>query len=150
MDNECDDKNEVVLDAKNIVELDVQGCEIISHTILHPNLTKISNDELKKELCESKRTLEQILGHDVDAVTYPYGACNSLVCKAAADAGYRTGFSVEPRTICQSANSLCIGRFKVLPNESMLRFKLKAHGAYRAAGFLRRLKRTLTGHKGQL
>jgi peptidoglycan/xylan/chitin deacetylase (PgdA/CDA1 family) len=115
----------------------------MSHTISHPNLTKISNDELKTELCESKRALEQILGHEVDAITYPYGACDSLVCQAAADAGYRTGFSVEPRTVCQSANPLCIGRFKVLPDESMVRFKLKAQGAYRVAGFLRRFKRTL-------
>ena len=145
MGEDYDDNNEIVLDANSVVELDRRGCEIMSHTISHPNLTKISNDKLKTELCESKRILEEILGRDVDVITYPYGACDSLVCQAAADAGYRTGFSVEPRTVCQSANPLCIGRFKVSPYESMVRFRLKAQGAYRVAGFLRRFKRMLIG-----
>jgi len=143
MDDDCDDNNEIVLDTKDIVELGHLGCEIMSHTISHPNLTKISDNELKAELCESKRKLEQILGHEVEGITYPYGACNTIVCEAAAKAGYRYGFSVEPQTVCQSTDPFCIGRFKVLPNESMLQFKLKVHGAYRVVGFIRQLKRIL-------
>jgi peptidoglycan/xylan/chitin deacetylase (PgdA/CDA1 family) len=150
MDDDCDDHDEVVLDAKAITDLDRLGYEIMSHTISHRDLTQISDTELKQELCESKRTLEQILGHEVGGVTYPYGACNAIVCETAAKAGYRLGFSVEPQTVCQSTNSLCIGRFKVSPDESMLRFKLKAQGAYRIAGFLRRLKRVLMGHRQSL
>jgi peptidoglycan/xylan/chitin deacetylase (PgdA/CDA1 family) len=147
MDDVCDDDNEIVLNEKAIVELDLQGCEIMSHTVSHADLTKSSNAELETELYESKRTLERILGHEVRAITYPYGACNEKVCEAAARAGYRIGFSVEPQTISKSTDYLRIGRFKVSPDESLIRFKLKVHGAYQIVGFLRRLKRTLAGKR---
>jgi GT2 family glycosyltransferase/peptidoglycan/xylan/chitin deacetylase (PgdA/CDA1 family) len=145
VENDCDDKGDVVLGKEDIAGIDRRGYEIVSHTVSHRNLTQIGMAELKTELCESKRMLEQILGHEVDGIVYPYGACNKTVCEAAAEAGYRIGFSIEPKTICQSVNPLCIGRFKVAPNESMVRFKLKVKGAYRAVAFLRKLKHILMG-----
>jgi hypothetical protein len=98
---------------------------------------------LKTELGDSKSKLEQILGHEVTSITYPFGSCNERVCEAAAQAGYKFGFSVEPNPVSKSTNPLCIGRFKVLPGESLIRFRLKVQGAYRAAGFLRRVKRMI-------
>ena len=147
MGDNNEDSDEVVLDAKAITELDRQGCEIMSHTVSHRNLTKISNADLKTEFCESKHTLEKFLGHEVDCITYPYGDCSAAVCEAAVNAGYRLGFSIEPQTVGQSRDSLCIGRFRVSPDESMLSFKLKAQGAYRVASFFRFLKRVLTGQR---
>ena len=144
---DCEDNGEIVLDEEDIARINRRGYEIISHAVSHRNLTKIDRAELKTELRESKRILEQTLGHEVDGITYPYGAYNEIVCEAAAKAGYRIGFSVEPQTVCQSVNPLCIGRFSVSPNESMLGFKLKAQGAYRAVSFLRRFKHKLMGHK---
>jgi GT2 family glycosyltransferase/peptidoglycan/xylan/chitin deacetylase (PgdA/CDA1 family) len=144
MEDDYEDDDEKVLDSKAIAELDHLGYEILSHTVSHCNLTQVNHADLKMELCESKHALEQILGHKVDGIAYPHGACNATVCQAAAEAGYQFGFSIEPRTVCQSANPLRIGRFKVTPNDSMIQFKLKVRGAYRVAALTRWIKRALT------
>jgi hypothetical protein len=145
MDDDDGDRDEVVLDSKAVIEIDRLGYEILSHTVSHRDLTQISGAELEHELCASKCALEKILGHEVNGITYPYGACNATVREAAAKAGYLFGFSLEPQTVCKSTDHQYIGRFNVSPNECMFGFKLKAKGAYRAAYFLRWLKRKLMG-----
>lgn len=144
MDSDCNDGDEAVLDAKSIVELDRLGYEVLSHTISHRDLTQLNVAELETELCESRRLLEKMLGHEVNGIVYPYGVCNKTVCEVAERAGYRIGFSVEPQTIRQSTDVLCIGRFNTSPNECMFKFKLKVRGAYKTLRGLRWFKHMLT------
>lgn len=56
------------------------------HTWTHPNLKRISDEQLKKELrCPFK----------VDYFAYPYGKWNSRVVRAVKKAGYKYAFSVK-------------------------------------------------------
>ncbi|MFC1634156.1 polysaccharide deacetylase family protein [Planctomycetota bacterium] len=137
---DCPDKNETVMNEQQIAELDKEGFEILSHTVTHAKLTDLDDSDLETELNKSKQHLEQILGHDVSAVSYPHGAYDARIHEAALKAGYTLGYTISPKVVDHCPDPLCIGRFKVLPHDSLAVFKLKANGAYRISKPLMRLK----------
>jgi peptidoglycan/xylan/chitin deacetylase (PgdA/CDA1 family) len=134
------DRDKIVMNEEQILGLDKEGFEILSHTVSHPVLTDIVDNELNTEVCDSKKILEDILGHEVTAISYPFGAFNSKVCKAAENAGYHTGFSIEPCPVNYSQDKFHIGRFKVLPTDGMTKFRLIINGGYGVLRHFRRLK----------
>ena len=119
-----------VMTHEQLIDIDKQGFEIFSHTCTHPMLTEIDDESLKHEVKESKRILEQLLEHEVEAISYPYGDYNLKVCAAAKQAGYKLGFTVFPSMVNQNTDPMMIGRFRVDPDESPAIFKLKCRGAF--------------------
>ena len=134
------DVDETVMSEQQIAALDREGIEVSSHTVSHPALPDLDDAGLEGELVGSKRRLEEILGHEVSGISYPYGACDARVHQAAHKAGYKVGFTVEPNSVNGSTEGLRIGRFEVSPCETFIQFKLKVDGAYHVAGYLKRLK----------
>lgn len=70
------------------LEMDRAGMEFGGHTINHEDLTKMNLDVLQKELIDSKKVLEDKLGHPIYALSYPFGAFNPKVMAETAQAGY--------------------------------------------------------------
>ena len=65
---------------KEIKEMsDSRYVEIASHSINHHNLTKISLDEVERELKLSKKIIEKQIDKEIFTFTYPYGAYNEKV-----------------------------------------------------------------------
>jgi peptidoglycan/xylan/chitin deacetylase (PgdA/CDA1 family) len=64
------------------------GMEIGSHSMTHANLTVIPQDELQRELGESKKLLEDKLGVRVKFLSLPGGYHGATVTEAAIEAGY--------------------------------------------------------------
>jgi peptidoglycan/xylan/chitin deacetylase (PgdA/CDA1 family) len=137
------DKNETVMSEEQIEQLDKEGFEIFSHTLSHPLLTEIQDSRLDVELIDSKQTLERIVGHEVIGISYPGGSYDSRVRRAVEKAGYKLGFTIEPGIVNRTTGCLEIGRVSVSPKDSLIKFKLKASGAYHVVTYLRMLKRTL-------
>ncbi|HUN25886.1 MAG TPA: polysaccharide deacetylase family protein [Steroidobacteraceae bacterium] len=82
-----------------VAEMAAAGIEFGSHTVTHPNLTRLSDTELEWELAESKRVLETRLNGAVTALAYPIGtrsAFDARVISAAERAGFRLGVSYIP------------------------------------------------------
>jgi peptidoglycan/xylan/chitin deacetylase (PgdA/CDA1 family) len=75
-------------------EMRANGIEIGSHTLTHPILTKIGDGRLRRELCDSKSRLEEVLGHRVDLFCYPNGDNDKRVQSEVASAGYRAAVTV--------------------------------------------------------
>lgn len=71
--------------------------EFGSHTMKHRCLTKISVDDARWELNESKKRLEEKLGREMVGFAYPYGAgaYDQTVRRLAREAGYRYDFGVK-------------------------------------------------------
>ena len=70
--------------------------EIGSHTVTHPVMTMLTDEELATELTESKSVLETKLGITVDVLAYPVGmkfAYDDRVKTATQEAGYKLGLS---------------------------------------------------------
>jgi len=55
-----------------------------SHTLSHPELDKLNEEELENEFVESKAIIEEITGEPVYTIAYPYGCYNQKVADIAA------------------------------------------------------------------
>lgn len=137
------DVDEDVMTESQVAALDRQGIEVSSHTVSHPVLPELDDSSLEEELVASRRRLEEMLGHDVSGISYPYGACDARVYQATQKAGYKMGFTVESAKVDDRTDILRIGRVEVSPDEPFLQFKLKVDGAYHVGCYLRKLRAIL-------
>lgn len=94
-------------------ELDRAGLVIASHTLTHPWLPDLSEEELWCELCASKQSLEAQVGHAVTAVAYPYGAFNERVTRMTRACGYTAAYSTAPGRRIADDDPLAIKRVAV-------------------------------------
>jgi peptidoglycan/xylan/chitin deacetylase (PgdA/CDA1 family) len=76
------------MNGDQIREADRSGIEIGSHSVNHANLARSSLGSVRAELVDSKRNLEQLLGHPVNAFCYPSGKYTGTVAYEVAAAGY--------------------------------------------------------------
>ncbi len=74
--------------------LDKAGMTIGSHTLEHPQLSKIDDIQLMDELVNSKKKIEEELGHPLEYLAYPGGDYNEHVIEKAKEAGYRAAMGV--------------------------------------------------------
>ena len=70
-------------------DLDV---EIGSHTVSHARLWELSDQELGKELRDSKSSVEDHIGRPCRYLAYPFGRADDRVIRAARRAGYEAAF----------------------------------------------------------
>lgn len=77
-------------------ELRRAGMDVQSHTATHRILQTLSDEDLDRELAESKRTLEGELDEPICAIAYPSGRAvgqHTKIGRAVRAAGYDLGFS---------------------------------------------------------
>lgn len=75
------------------------GWEVGSHTLSHPHLTAVGDDErLAAELGESRRRCAERLGVACPTLAYPYGFHDARVRRAASDAGYSVAVTMPEAT----------------------------------------------------
>lgn len=68
-----------IMDWDTIKALSKDGAQFGSHTVTHPNLDLLSDDELVVELTQSRQTLEDQLGQTIRHFAPPYGAAGKDV-----------------------------------------------------------------------
>ena len=73
----------------------VEGLELGVHSATHRNLTCLDDDELTRELCDSRERLWRECGVRGEAFAYPYGIFDARVRAAVRGAGYRAAVTVE-------------------------------------------------------
>jgi peptidoglycan/xylan/chitin deacetylase (PgdA/CDA1 family) len=81
-----------LVDAKAVRRIAKLGHEIASHSMTHRKLTDLPPDEVKRELADSKRELENLIGMPVESIVYPFGAADKGVAESARSVGYSVGF----------------------------------------------------------
>ena len=100
------------------------GWEIGSHTLSHPDLTKVDDETLELELVESRSICEQRLGgRPCTSVAYPYGAVDVRVEAAARSAGYLAGGALMYAKIPET--QLSVRRVGVHQPDAPVSFRLK-------------------------
>jgi peptidoglycan/xylan/chitin deacetylase (PgdA/CDA1 family) len=83
--------------------LEARGHEVASHSWSHPNIAKVGKGMspaayaafVRHELKDSRVKLEELLGHPVTALAWPFGAYNRVLAQAAVDAGYTQLWTVS-------------------------------------------------------
>lgn len=103
----------------HIRELDRTDFIIGSHTLTHPWLPDLTDEEVTCELCASKSLIERELGHAITAVAYPYGAFDARVQTIARQCGYTRAYATTPGRRVPDDDPLA--RKRVYVNESMLK-----------------------------
>lgn len=68
-----------------------RGWEIGSHTHTHPHLGRLSDQELRDELRQSREQVAQHLGGTCRAVAYPYGEVDTRIAAVTEEVGYQAG-----------------------------------------------------------
>jgi peptidoglycan/xylan/chitin deacetylase (PgdA/CDA1 family) len=109
------------------------GWEIGSHTMSHPRLTILGEEELREELLDSRRLVAERLGR-CETLSYPFGAWDDRVAAAAADAGYSFAFTL-PLGAQMRARRLALPRLTIDDRDTPTRFRLKLTRAGRLALF---------------
>jgi peptidoglycan/xylan/chitin deacetylase (PgdA/CDA1 family) len=84
----------------NIHVLEEEGHEIGSHSMNHKKLSKLSDEEMRYEIIESKKCLQKN-GFDINSFSYPYndGDDNRYVLKTVANNYYIARTASEPLMI---------------------------------------------------
>lgn len=77
------------MNESEIKEISKNGIEIGSHTLSHPDLSKLANDKANKEISDSKKTLEDLTGGKVISFCYPSGKYSSETETSVKTAGYK-------------------------------------------------------------
>jgi peptidoglycan/xylan/chitin deacetylase (PgdA/CDA1 family) len=91
-----DDPNQLAtMNWDELREHAARGIAIGSHTVSHPHLTALSDDDLRRELTESKREIEDRLRRPCEELAYPYGEHDGRVRAAARAAGYRRAYALR-------------------------------------------------------
>lgn len=85
--------------------------EFEDHTVTHPDLRKLTYEEVQAELNTSRQKIEEETGQIVRFFAYPYGYFNKTAVIAAKDAGFIGGITTIPGIA--NGKSLTIPRLSV-------------------------------------
>lgn len=96
-----------------------------SHGYEHVRLSPLSGAALQRELVDSKRRLEDLLGQAVTHFCYPYGNLSVNIRDAVRMAGYRTGLTCERGDANAAVNPWEIPRKKIHYRTGPMKLLLK-------------------------
>jgi peptidoglycan/xylan/chitin deacetylase (PgdA/CDA1 family) len=85
------------LNWEEMLKMSQDGIEFGSHGCRHRDLRRLKESELKRELAESKKMLEEKLGVPARTLSYPFGRYDLRVMQAASDCGYEAACSLSSK-----------------------------------------------------
>jgi peptidoglycan/xylan/chitin deacetylase (PgdA/CDA1 family) len=101
-----------------------------SHTITHPFLSKVSDDDAKREIIGSKRIMEDKIGAEVKYFCYPSGDCTLREQKHVQRAGYKAAVSVVPGVNRDLNNPFYLRRTEMNDKDDENDLRLKLNGGF--------------------
>jgi peptidoglycan/xylan/chitin deacetylase (PgdA/CDA1 family) len=137
------DSFERVMSTEQLKSLPVHLISIGSHTETHPMLPEVSEQDGRRQIVNSKRKLEALLGRRVELFCFPFGGFNRRLVQMCREAGYQHVFSTLPYLAFRDQEEFVIGRVRVDPTDWALEFYLKSVGSYRWLPFAFQLKRNM-------
>jgi len=136
--------DEPVMTGTQVRKLPAELITVGSHTMTHPDLTLLADEEIRRELVDSKQTLESTTGRPVTLLSVPYSLYDERVVRLAAEAGYEKVFVglVKP----DIKGGPVLGRVHANPSDSKLEFRLKLLGYYDWVSAASYYKRKILDH----
>ena len=98
---------------EQLKELEAGGITIESHTLTHPKLEELPDDEIRAELLNSKNVLEENLGHPIEFLAYPTGTYNLHIAGIAQDVGYKGAFTIKYGIVDRGSNFFALERVPI-------------------------------------
>jgi len=133
-DKRAGDVGEPTMSESQVRELSDAGLEIGSHTMTHPHLSHLSDDEIRTEIRDSKHRLEDLIGREVASLAYPYGDYDARAVAAAIEAGYSNAVATTLGVLVQGTSLFEVPRVNVRWNAIGPHLMNKIKRARRASG----------------
>jgi peptidoglycan/xylan/chitin deacetylase (PgdA/CDA1 family) len=128
----------------DIREMVAMNFDIGSHTATHANLAEVPVEQARRELVDSKKTLEDILGRPARWLAYPYGQKNNFLpnqLPLLEEAGYEGCFSGFGGFVFPHLNEPILPRVPVPEFRSVLNLELHLTGCLQWVYALKRRAR---------
>jgi len=93
--NDWDATGEPIVHKSQVRDWLANGHLIGSHTITHPDLTKLRERDAREEIRASRKWLEDTFGVAVNHFAYPLGACDERLAAMVRESGYVTAVTTE-------------------------------------------------------
>ncbi|MCG3116089.1 MAG: polysaccharide deacetylase family protein [Candidatus Manganitrophus sp. SA1] len=114
-----EDNGPTILSWDQIKEMSQNNVCFGSHAKSHDILTIIPKSQIKEEILESKKIIENKLGKPVHFIAYPNGNYDAFVTQITREAGYLAGFTCVPGTNASLENPYELKRRHVLEELSL-------------------------------
>ncbi|HET7560232.1 MAG TPA: polysaccharide deacetylase family protein, partial [Limnochordia bacterium] len=111
-----------LMDWHGVVRLDRDGMEIGSHTLSHPDLSKLSYTQQLPEMKGSRLEIARHVGHRVWMFSYPFGRYNTGSLRALKAAGFEAAVTTKQGFNDAKTNLLELRRIRVRGGESLWAF----------------------------
>ncbi|MGO2082397.1 polysaccharide deacetylase family protein [Vagococcus sp.] len=89
--------------------------DIQSHTVNHINLDEQSDQQIKEELIQSKKWLDETLNQSTQLLCYPAGRYDERVQLIAKEAGYDFAITTDPGLATSDENFYSLKRVRINP-----------------------------------
>jgi peptidoglycan/xylan/chitin deacetylase (PgdA/CDA1 family) len=132
-----------------ILELDAGSILTFeSHTVTHPNLLAVDDEQARAEIFDSKTALEDRLARPVTAFCYPTGLFGERERRLVEAAGYRVAVCCEPGVNDPATDRFALRRRQIDARDTLLDFRAKVGGGHDTPLPLRNLYRRLRYGEG--
>ncbi len=117
-------------------ELDRKGIAFGSHTVNHPVLVELKNEEIEKEIRQSKEEIENNLGKVVQSFSYPYAFPEhdkeliSYFRNTVQNNGYSCSVTTIIGTAGKADDPLSLKRLPVNTSDELSLYQAKIEGGY--------------------
>lgn len=99
-----------ILNRDEICELRDMGATIGAHTVTHSFFSCLSDEEIEKEISDSKEILEKILGREVYIFSYPFGDAPKRVRPLLDSVGYRIAMTSNNSLVTENSDVMYLPR----------------------------------------
>lgn len=107
-------------------EMETSGLiDIEPHTATHPKLGTLPPEAARKEMMDSKQTLERLLGRPKRFFAYPYGNHVAETVHIARESGFEAAVTVQEGTVISGAKLLELSRNSIDRSTTLVQFKGK-------------------------
>ena len=124
---------------EEIQEMSQNGIRFGSHTMTHPKMGLLNKKQIKWEITQSKRLIEQNTGIRVKHFSYPYSFFGGQlrhpedlvnIKTILKTEGFEAACSTEIGTNLDKTDIFALKRIQIFKKDSFFRFKAKVMGAY--------------------
>jgi len=132
---------ESLLSWEQVQELHRHGIQIGAHTLDHPRLDLLPQEEAKRQIVDSKAIIEEQLGHPVRLFAYPYGR-HTPTARQIVSSLYSGACTARPGLVSMSSKAWTLGRIDIAYVNHLFLFRRLFSPMFpEYLGFRRKLRR---------
>ena len=115
---------------EQLEEMAAGGIMVGAHGLTHKQLTQLSLGQVRAEVSDSKKMIEERTGRPVDWFCYPNGAFSYDVVRLVQWAGYHGACSIRPGSNTFKTHRFALRRTEISAEDTLITFQRKLAGAY--------------------